>query len=66
MNRMNYDVQQFMNIHHFEELMRIFQAEKREDSSGFDIDKVCFGLLVIFFIYGCSFEKSLAKCFMER
>jgi hypothetical protein len=35
------DVHQYMNIHHFEELMRIFQEEKREDSSGFDIDKVC-------------------------
>ena len=38
--RKNNDVQQYMNIHHFEELMRIFREEKREDSSGFDVDKV--------------------------
>ena len=38
--RKNNDVQQYMNIHHFEELMRIFQDEKRADSPGFDIDKV--------------------------
>lgn len=34
------DVHQYMNIRHFEELMRIFQEGKREDASGFDIDKV--------------------------
>ncbi|KAJ3083935.1 WD repeat-containing protein 49, partial [Rhizoclosmatium hyalinum] len=36
----NSDVQQYMNIQHFEQLMQTFHAHKNEDgSSGFDIDK---------------------------
>ncbi|KAJ3393876.1 hypothetical protein HDU84_000839 [Entophlyctis sp. JEL0112] len=37
----NSDVQQYMNIQHFEQLMQTFHAHKNEDgSSGFDINKV--------------------------
>ncbi|KAJ3129013.1 WD40 repeat domain 95 [Nowakowskiella sp. JEL0407] len=33
------DVQQHMNLHHFEELMKLFHEHKREDgATGFDID----------------------------
>ncbi|KAJ3105689.1 WD40 repeat domain 95 [Phlyctochytrium planicorne] len=36
----NSDVQQYMNIHHFEQLMITFHNHKNEDgSTGFDIDK---------------------------
>jgi hypothetical protein len=36
-----------MNIHHFEQLMVIFQEHRNEDgSTGFDIDKVTHDLLV--------------------
>jgi hypothetical protein len=35
---MAHNVQQAMNIHHFEQLMRIFHEE--QDNGGFDIDKV--------------------------
>ncbi|KAI8827856.1 WD40-repeat-containing domain protein [Chytriomyces cf. hyalinus JEL632] len=36
----NSDVQQYMNIQHFEQLMQTFHAHKNEDgSSGFDINK---------------------------
>ncbi|KAJ3092952.1 WD40 repeat domain 95 [Quaeritorhiza haematococci] len=38
--RFNSDVQQYMNIHHFEQLMITFHEHKNEDgSTGFDIDK---------------------------
>ncbi|KAI8614723.1 WD40-repeat-containing domain protein [Chytriomyces sp. MP71] len=36
----NSDVQQYMNIQHFEQLQKIFEAHKNDDgSSGFDINK---------------------------
>ncbi|KAI9325972.1 WD40-repeat-containing domain protein [Zopfochytrium polystomum] len=39
-NSFNSDGQQYMNIHHFEQLMVTFHQHKNEDgSSGFDIDK---------------------------
>ncbi|KAJ3185585.1 WD40 repeat domain 95 [Geranomyces variabilis] len=37
---MNVDVQQYMNMNHFEQLMVLFQSHENEDgSTGFDIDK---------------------------
>ena len=38
--RLTHDVQKIMNIHHFEELNKIFQEESPPDSGGFDMDKV--------------------------
>ncbi|TPX58932.1 hypothetical protein SpCBS45565_g07880 [Spizellomyces sp. 'palustris'] len=39
-NGFNIDVQQYMNMNHFEQLMAMFQSHQNEDgSSGFDIDK---------------------------
>eukprot|EP00158_Paraphelidium_tribonemae_P005724 Partr_v1_DN27487_c0_g1_i5_m71542 putative WD repeat-containing protein on Y len=38
-SRLTHDVQKVMNIHHFEELKRLFEEEKSEETGGFPIDK---------------------------
>ncbi len=52
-----------MNIHHFEELMQIFQNEQAEGGGGFDLDQVSYLLRRTVLIARAQFREIFGKVF---